>query len=80
MLLQPFCELNLVSCHPDSSSCVHGMQCGNGSCVWESQWCDGVTDCPAGQDEANCGKQSYPGAKVQDKTHLKILQSVHSPL
>ncbi|XP_028429791.1 transmembrane protease serine 2-like [Perca flavescens] len=30
------------------------MQCGNGSCVWESQWCDGVTDCPAGQDEANC--------------------------
>ncbi|XP_031146730.1 transmembrane protease serine 2-like isoform X2 [Sander lucioperca] len=37
-----------------SSSCVHGMQCGNGSCVWESQWCDGVTDCPAGQDEANC--------------------------
>nr|XP_046246342.1 transmembrane protease serine 2-like [Scatophagus argus] len=37
-----------------SSSCVHGMQCGDGSCVWESQWCDGVTDCPAGQDEANC--------------------------
>uniref|UniRef100_A0A3Q3F7H5 Transmembrane serine protease 2 n=1 Tax=Labrus bergylta TaxID=56723 RepID=A0A3Q3F7H5_9LABR len=23
-------------------------------CVWESQWCDGVMDCPAGQDEANC--------------------------
>ncbi|XP_056229545.1 transmembrane protease serine 2-like [Seriola aureovittata] len=37
-----------------SSPCVHGMQCGDGSCVWESQWCDGVTDCPAGQDEANC--------------------------
>ncbi|XP_027136507.1 transmembrane protease serine 2 isoform X2 [Larimichthys crocea] len=37
-----------------SSSCVHGMQCGDGGCVWESQWCDGVTDCPAGQDEANC--------------------------
>ncbi|XP_041797343.1 transmembrane protease serine 2-like [Chelmon rostratus] len=37
-----------------SSACVHGMQCGDGSCVWESQWCDGVTDCPAGQDEADC--------------------------
>uniref|UniRef100_A0A8C4H1M3 Transmembrane serine protease 2 n=1 Tax=Dicentrarchus labrax TaxID=13489 RepID=A0A8C4H1M3_DICLA len=37
-----------------SSPCVHGMQCGDGGCVWESQWCDGVTDCPAGQDEANC--------------------------
>uniref|UniRef100_A0A3Q3VVW8 Peptidase S1 domain-containing protein n=1 Tax=Mola mola TaxID=94237 RepID=A0A3Q3VVW8_MOLML len=38
----------------DSSSCVHGMQCGDGSCVWESQWCDGVKDCPAGQDEDTC--------------------------
>ncbi|KAG7479023.1 transmembrane protease serine 2-like [Solea senegalensis] len=37
-----------------SSSCVHGRQCGDGSCVWEYQWCDGVMDCPAGQDEAHC--------------------------
>ncbi|XP_035536320.1 transmembrane protease serine 2-like [Morone saxatilis] len=37
-----------------SSPCLHGMQCGDGECVWESQWCDGVTDCTAGQDEANC--------------------------
>lgn len=37
-----------------SSSCIHGRQCGDVGCVWESQWCDGVTDCPAGQDEANC--------------------------
>lgn len=37
-----------------SSSCVHGVQCGDGSCVWESQWCDGVAHCPSGQDEANC--------------------------
>lgn len=40
----------------DSSSCVHGLQCGDGSCVWDSQWCDGVRHCPAGQDEDNCGK------------------------
>ncbi|XP_059186773.1 transmembrane protease serine 2-like isoform X2 [Centropristis striata] len=33
---------------------MHGTQCGDGSCVWDSQWCDGVVDCPAGQDEANC--------------------------
>ncbi|XP_070762161.1 transmembrane protease serine 2-like [Enoplosus armatus] len=40
--------------HKVSSACAHGMQCGDGSCVWASQWCDGVADCPAGQDEANC--------------------------
>uniref|UniRef100_A0A3B4AQ69 Transmembrane serine protease 2 n=1 Tax=Periophthalmus magnuspinnatus TaxID=409849 RepID=A0A3B4AQ69_9GOBI len=34
--------------------CVHGLQCGDGSCVWESQWCDGVVDCRGGQDEADC--------------------------
>uniref|UniRef100_UPI003AAFECBE transmembrane protease serine 2-like n=1 Tax=Centroberyx gerrardi TaxID=166262 RepID=UPI003AAFECBE len=37
-----------------SSTCVHGVACGDGSCVWESQWCDGVRDCPRGQDEAAC--------------------------
>uniref|UniRef100_UPI0037E848F5 transmembrane protease serine 2-like n=1 Tax=Semicossyphus pulcher TaxID=241346 RepID=UPI0037E848F5 len=37
-----------------SSPCARGRQCGDGGCVWESQWCDGVMDCPAGQDEANC--------------------------
>lgn len=38
-----------------SSACIHGLQCGDSSCVWASQWCDGVEHCPAGQDEANCG-------------------------
>uniref|UniRef100_A0A3Q3DXM5 Transmembrane serine protease 2 n=1 Tax=Hippocampus comes TaxID=109280 RepID=A0A3Q3DXM5_HIPCM len=39
----------------DSSTCVHGTPCGGHTgCVWESQWCDGVVDCPAGQDEAHC--------------------------
>ncbi|KAM3875334.1 transmembrane protease serine 2-like [Diretmus argenteus] len=37
-----------------SSSCVHGVACGDGSCVWESQWCNGVKECPGGQDEATC--------------------------
>lgn len=37
-----------------SSTCIHGLQCGDGSCVWESQWCDGTVDCRGGQDEANC--------------------------
>ncbi|XP_061136101.1 transmembrane protease serine 2-like [Syngnathus typhle] len=38
-----------------SSTCVHGIPCGsNTGCVWESQWCDGVVDCPGGQDEAHC--------------------------
>ncbi|XP_068174139.1 transmembrane protease serine 2-like [Antennarius striatus] len=37
-----------------SSTCLHGLPCGDGGCVWDSQWCDGVSDCPSGQDEANC--------------------------
>ncbi|XP_019950754.2 transmembrane protease serine 2-like isoform X1 [Paralichthys olivaceus] len=48
-----------------SSSCVHGSQCGDGSCVWESQWCDGVRDCPAGQDEANCVRLHGSGFLLQ---------------
>ncbi|XP_028274527.1 transmembrane protease serine 2-like isoform X2 [Parambassis ranga] len=48
-----------------SSTCVHGMQCGDGSCVWETQWCDGVTDCPAGQDEDNCVRLHGSGFLLQ---------------
>lgn len=48
---------------PVSSSCIHGIKCGDGNRKWESQWCAGVTDCPAGQDEANCGKQLHGGKK-----------------
>ncbi|XP_035009334.2 transmembrane protease serine 2 [Hippoglossus stenolepis] len=48
-----------------SSSCVHGLQCGDGSCVWEAQWCDGVRDCPAGQDEADCVRLHGSGFLLQ---------------
>ncbi|XP_061775882.1 transmembrane protease serine 2-like [Nerophis ophidion] len=38
-----------------SSRCIHGVQCpAGGGCVWTSQWCDGVKDCPHGQDEESC--------------------------
>ncbi|XP_061783961.1 transmembrane protease serine 2-like isoform X2 [Nerophis lumbriciformis] len=38
-----------------SSRCIHGVQCSaGGGCVWASQWCDGVRDCPHGQDEDDC--------------------------
>ncbi|KAF3847993.1 hypothetical protein F7725_021021, partial [Dissostichus mawsoni] len=30
--------------HKVSSPCAHGRRCGDGSCVWESQWCDGEKD------------------------------------
>ncbi|XP_040043148.2 transmembrane protease serine 2 isoform X2 [Gasterosteus aculeatus] len=48
-----------------SSSCVHGMRCADGSCVWRSQWCDGVTDCPAGRDEADCVRLHGSGFLLQ---------------
>ncbi|KAM8904377.1 transmembrane protease serine 2-like [Spinachia spinachia] len=48
-----------------SSPCVHGMRCADGSCVWRSQWCDGVTDCPAGRDEADCVRLHGAGFLLQ---------------
>lgn len=45
----------LCSASPVSSACVHGVRCGDGSCVGESQECDGLPHCPAGRDEADGG-------------------------
>uniref|UniRef100_A0A4W6CSJ8 Transmembrane serine protease 2 n=1 Tax=Lates calcarifer TaxID=8187 RepID=A0A4W6CSJ8_LATCA len=62
-----------------SSPCAHGMQCGDGSCVWESQWCDGAKDCPGGQDEANCVRLHGPGFLLQVySTQTKNWRSVCS--
>lgn len=49
------------------------MQCGDGSCVWESQWCDGVKDCPAGQDEDTCGKGPHSGAASANRTQMQCI-------
>ncbi|XP_076001447.1 transmembrane protease serine 2-like [Genypterus blacodes] len=54
-----------------SSPCARGLLCGDGSCVWESQWCDGVKDCPAGQDESNC-------VRLHGSSFLLQIYSSHS--
>ncbi|XP_054868385.1 transmembrane protease serine 2-like isoform X1 [Amphiprion ocellaris] len=62
-----------------SSPCARGMRCGDGSCVWESQWCDGVMDCPAGQDEAHCVRLQGSGFLLQIySTQTKDWRSVCS--
>lgn len=33
--------------------CIRGRSCG-GRCLSHSQWCDGVKDCPGGEDESRC--------------------------
>lgn len=35
--------------------CLLGKSCkSGGTCVSASRWCDGVTDCPGGEDESHC--------------------------
>ncbi|XP_034406164.1 transmembrane protease serine 2 [Cyclopterus lumpus] len=35
--------------------CLLGMMCGSGvTCLSHSQWCNGVKDCPHGEDESQC--------------------------
>ncbi|XP_056267658.1 transmembrane protease serine 2-like isoform X2 [Pseudoliparis swirei] len=35
--------------------CLLGMACGSGGkCLSHSQWCNGVKDCPHGEDESQC--------------------------
>ncbi|KAG7483683.1 hypothetical protein MATL_G00040980 [Megalops atlanticus] len=40
-----------------SYQCAFGVTCGNNTkCISSSQWCNGVKDCPEGQDEAQCSR------------------------
>ncbi|XP_053501796.1 transmembrane protease serine 2 [Ictalurus furcatus] len=49
-----------------AGACVTGRTCGQSStCVRSSQWCDGRTDCPAGEDEAQCFRFYGPNSMLQ---------------
>ncbi|XP_027014209.2 transmembrane protease serine 2 [Tachysurus fulvidraco] len=46
--------------------CMLGQKCGQSStCVSSSQWCDGQTDCPGGEDEAQCLRFYGPNFMLQ---------------
>lgn len=43
-----------------------GMECGSsGTCVAASQWCDGVLNCPSGEDENQCVRLHGPNFILQ---------------
>lgn len=50
-------DISLPSLQVDDKCSVSGMECGSsGTCVTASQWCDGVLNCPSGEDETQCGE------------------------
>lgn len=50
----------------DNKCSVSGMECGSsGTCVTASQWCDGVLNCPSGEDENRCVRLYGPNFILQ---------------
>lgn len=48
------------------------IECGSsGVCISPSMWCDGVTDCPNGEDENRCGE--YQQSSQQQEFLVKFL-------
>lgn len=39
------------------------IHCGENKCMTQSHVCDGVLDCPWGQDERNCRKNIFHNSK-----------------
>ncbi|KAL0994363.1 hypothetical protein UPYG_G00121180 [Umbra pygmaea] len=49
-----------------SYQCMLGKSCTEGGvCLSASQWCDGVTDCPGGEDETQCLRLYGSGSVLQ---------------
>ncbi|XP_034148920.1 transmembrane protease serine 2 isoform X1 [Esox lucius] len=43
-----------------SYQCIFGSSCREGGmCLSASQWCDGVSDCPGGEDETQCRRSTF---------------------
>ncbi|KAK6322366.1 hypothetical protein J4Q44_G00071580 [Coregonus suidteri] len=49
-----------------SYQCVLGRSCSEGGvCLSASQWCDGIRDCPGGEDESQCLRLHGSGSVLQ---------------
>ncbi|XP_008569443.1 PREDICTED: transmembrane protease serine 2 [Galeopterus variegatus] len=45
---------------------VSGMECGSsGTCVSSAYWCDGISQCPSGEDEDQCVRLYGPNFELQ---------------
>ena len=57
------------------TECASGnFQCLNGRCIDSSALCDGIHDCPGGEDETlNCSKLSFIGIEAKQTVQLLII-------
>ncbi|XP_062939554.1 transmembrane protease serine 2 [Cynocephalus volans] len=45
---------------------VSGMECGSsGTCISSAYWCDGISQCPSGEDEDQCVRLYGPNFELQ---------------
>ena len=68
-------DLQLYTVFADVACRSHQYQCTNGRCIYRDWMCDGVEDCPLGDDElpSLCSKSF---AKISKKLNVDLIVTI----